>query len=225
MTLDSISPLNHPGRLKSIVEGQRLDGFFSEDCSLARWVGILRSKLVQRWVCLLVIKDLNQLTLELSIGNAYPDILECSPDDGTHHARSNADPFRSSRAFNRTGLIWFLFLYPMGVIGSTFYRPMHGDQRMKSFINEIEFDFDQRVSIGTDVKLSKEDVMQIVADAPEETPQEIVYQSLVTDERFLRARAQEISTKLKQGDTKVKTIEYWDELGNKGRGGALLLLP
>ena len=69
---------------------------------------------------------------------------------------------------------------------------------MKSFINEIEFDFDQRVSIGTDVKLSKEDVMQIVAEAPEETPQEIVYQSLVTDERFLRARAQEISTKLKQ---------------------------
>ena len=96
---------------------------------------------------------------------------------------------------------------------------------MKSFINEIEFGFDQRVSIGTDVKLSKEDVMQIVAEAPEETPQEIVYQSLVTDERFLRARAQEISTKLKQGDTKVKTIEYWDELGNKGRGGALLLLP
>ena len=86
---------------------------------------------------------------------------------------------------------------------------------MKSFINEIEFDFDQRVSIGTDVKLSKEDVMQIVAEAPEETPQEIVYQSLVTDELFLRARAQEISTKLKQGDTKVKTIEYWDDLGNK----------
>ena len=86
---------------------------------------------------------------------------------------------------------------------------------MKSFINEIEFDFDQRVSIGTDVKLSMEDVMQIVADAPEETPQEIVYESLVTDELFLRARAQEISTKLKQGDTKVKTIEYWDDLGNK----------
>ena len=86
---------------------------------------------------------------------------------------------------------------------------------MESFINEIEFDFDQRVSIRTDVKLSKEDVMQIVADAPEETLQEIVYQSLVTDELFLRARAQEISTKLKQGDTKVKTIEYWDDLGNK----------
>ena len=53
---------------------------------------------------------------------------------------------------------------------------------MESVINEIEFDFDQRVSIRTDAKLSKEDVKQIISDAPGETLEEIVYQSLVTDE-------------------------------------------
>ena len=86
---------------------------------------------------------------------------------------------------------------------------------MESVINEIEFTCDQRVSIRTDVKLSKDDVQQIVAEAPEETLEEIVYQSLVTDELYLRARAKEIATKLKQQGLDVKTIEYWDDEGNR----------
>ena len=88
---------------------------------------------------------------------------------------------------------------------------------MESVINEIEFDFDQTVSIRTDVKLSKDDVKQIVSEAPEETLEEIVYQSLVTDELYLRARAKEIVAKLKQEDLDVNRIEYWDDEGNKVR--------
>ena len=56
---------------------------------------------------------------------------------------------------------------------------------MESVINEIEFNFEQTVSIRTDVKLSKDDVKQIVSEAPAETLEEIVYQSLVTDELYL----------------------------------------
>lgn len=86
---------------------------------------------------------------------------------------------------------------------------------MESVINEIEFDFDQRVSIRTDVKLSKDDVKQIVSEAPVETLEEIVYQSLVADELYLRAKAKEITTKLKHDDIDVKRIDYWDDQGNK----------
>ena len=87
--------------------------------------------------------------------------------------------------------------------------------QLESVINEIEFDFNQTVSIRTDVKLSKDDVMQIVSEAPEETLEEIVYQSLVTDELYLRTRAKEIVTRLKQEGLEVKRIEYWDDEGNK----------
>ena len=86
---------------------------------------------------------------------------------------------------------------------------------MESVINEIEFDFDQTVSIRTDVKLSKNDLKQIVSEAPEETLEQIVYQSLVTDELYLRARAKDVTAKLKQPDLGVKRIKYWDEEGNK----------
>ena len=86
---------------------------------------------------------------------------------------------------------------------------------MESVINEIEFGFDQRVSIRTDVKLNKEDVKQIVSEAPEEMLEEIIYQSLLTDELYLRAKAKEIATKLKQEELDVKSIEYWDNEGNK----------
>ena len=86
---------------------------------------------------------------------------------------------------------------------------------MESVINEIEFNFEQTVSIRTDVKLSKDDVKQIVSEAPAETLEEIVYQSLVTDELYLRARAKEIAAKLKQDDLDVNRIEYWDDEGNK----------
>ena len=86
---------------------------------------------------------------------------------------------------------------------------------MESVINEIEFNFDQRVSIRTDVKLNKEDVKQIVSEAPEEMLEEIIYQSLLTDELYLRAMAKEIATKLKQEELDVKSIEYWDNDGNK----------
>ena len=79
---------------------------------------------------------------------------------------------------------------------------------MESVINEIEFNFEQTVSIRTDVK-------QIVSEAPAETLEEIVYQSLVTDELYLRARAKEIAAKLKQDDLDVNRIEYWDDEGNK----------
>ena len=68
---------------------------------------------------------------------------------------------------------------------------------MESVINEIEFNFEKRVSIRTDVKLSKEDLKQIVSDAPKETQEEIIYQSLITDELYLRAQAKEIAAKLK----------------------------
>ena len=78
---------------------------------------------------------------------------------------------------------------------------------MESVINEIEFNFEQTVSIRTDVKLSKDDVKQIVSEAPAETLEEIVYQSLVTDELYLRARAKEIAAKLKQDDLEVNRIE------------------
>ena len=77
---------------------------------------------------------------------------------------------------------------------------------MESVINEIEFDFDQRVSIRTDAKLSKEDVKQIISEAPEETLEEIVYQSLVTDELYLRARAKEIVAKLTGGGMETHGI-------------------
>ena len=86
---------------------------------------------------------------------------------------------------------------------------------MESVINEIEFGFDQRVSIRTDVKLNKQDVKQIVSEAPEEMLEEIIYQSLLTDELYLRAMAKEIATKLKQEELDVKSIEYWDDEGNK----------
>ena len=86
---------------------------------------------------------------------------------------------------------------------------------MESLINEIEFDFDQRVSIRTDVKLSKDDVKQIITEAPVETLEEIVYQSLVADELYLRAKAKEITTKLKRDDINVIRIDYWDDEGNK----------
>ena len=86
---------------------------------------------------------------------------------------------------------------------------------MESLINEIEFDFDQRVSIRTDVKLSKDDVKQIITEAPVETLEEIVYQSLVADELYLRAKAKEITAKLKRDDIDVKRIDYWDDEGNK----------
>lgn len=45
---------------------------------------------------------------------------------------------------------------------------------MESVINEIEFNFEQTVSIRTDVKLSKDDVKQIVSEAPAETLKEII---------------------------------------------------
>ena len=68
---------------------------------------------------------------------------------------------------------------------------------MESVINEIEFNVEKRVSIRTDVKLSKEDLKQIVSEAPKETQEEIIYQSLITDELYLRAQAKEIAAKLK----------------------------
>ena len=86
---------------------------------------------------------------------------------------------------------------------------------MESVINEIEFNFEQSVSIRTDVKLSRDDVKQIVSEAPTETLEEIVYQSLVTDELYLRARAKEIAAKLKWDTIEVNRIEYWDDEGNK----------
>ena len=86
---------------------------------------------------------------------------------------------------------------------------------MESVINEIEFDFDQMVSIRTDVKLSKDDVKQIISEASAETLEEIVYQSLVADELYLRAKAKEITTMLKCDDIEVKRIDYWDDEGNK----------
>ena len=85
---------------------------------------------------------------------------------------------------------------------------------MESVINEIEFDFYQTVSIRTDVKLSKDDVKQIVSEAPEETLEEIVYQSLVNDKLYLRARTKEVAANLQQPDLGVKKIKYWGEKGN-----------
>ena len=92
---------------------------------------------------------------------------------------------------------------------------MSAKKPMESVINEIEFNVDHTVCIRTDVKLSKDDVKQIVSEAPAETLEEIVYQSLVTDELYLRAKAKEIAAKLKQEDLDVKRIEYWDDEGNK----------
>ena len=86
---------------------------------------------------------------------------------------------------------------------------------MESVINEIEFNFEQAVSIRTDVKLSKDNVKQNVSEAPAETLEEIVYQSLVTYELYLRARAKEIAAKLKQETLEVNRIEYRDDEGNK----------
>lgn len=86
---------------------------------------------------------------------------------------------------------------------------------MESVINEIEFDFDQRISIRTDVKLSKEDVKQIVSEVPDATLEEIVYQSLVADELYLRMRAKEIAFRLKQEEPHIKRIESWDDKGKK----------
>ena len=67
---------------------------------------------------------------------------------------------------------------------------------MESVINEIEFDFDQWFSIRTDVMLSKDDVRQVISEAPVKTLEEIVYRSLVADELYLRAKAKEITIKL-----------------------------
>ena len=92
---------------------------------------------------------------------------------------------------------------------------MSAREPMKSVINEIEFNFEQTVSIRTDMKLSKVDVKQIVSEAPTKTLEEIVYQSLVTDELYLRARAKEIAAKLKQDGLEVNRIDYWDDEGNK----------
>ena len=64
---------------------------------------------------------------------------------------------------------------------------------MESVINEIEFNFEQTVSIRTDVRLSKDEVKQIDSEAPAVTQEVIVYQSLVIDELYLRARAKEIA--------------------------------
>lgn len=93
---------------------------------------------------------------------------------------------------------------------------------MNTVINEIEFDFtgkeQQIISIRTDAKLSKADVRQIVLEADEATMEEIVYQSLLADELYLRARAKEVVAKLKGEKAQaweVKTIEYWDDEGNK----------
>ena len=85
---------------------------------------------------------------------------------------------------------------------------------MESVINEIEFNFEQTVSIRTDVKLSKDDGSRS-SQKLRRNPEEIVYQSLVTDELYLRARAKEIAAKLKQDDLEVNRIEYWDDEGNK----------
>ena len=67
---------------------------------------------------------------------------------------------------------------------------------MESVINEIEFDIDQWVSIRTDVMLSKDDVRQVISEAPVKTLEEIVYRYLVADELYLRAKAKEITIKL-----------------------------
>ncbi len=64
---------------------------------------------------------------------------------------------------------------------------------MESVINEIEFNFEQTVSIRTDVRLRKDEVKQIDSEAPAETQEVIVYQSLVIDELYLRARAKDIA--------------------------------
>ena len=67
---------------------------------------------------------------------------------------------------------------------------------MESLINEIEFDFDQWFRIRTDVMLSKNDSKQTISETSAETLEEIVYQSLVADELYLRVKAKEITIKL-----------------------------
>jgi len=93
---------------------------------------------------------------------------------------------------------------------------------METVINEIAFDFtgheQQVVSIRTDLKLSKADVRQIVLEADQATMEEIIYQSLIADELYLRSKAKEVVSKLKGDQAKawtVKTIDYWDDQGNK----------
>ena len=70
---------------------------------------------------------------------------------------------------------------------------MFAREPIESVINEIEFNFEQTVSIRTDVRLSKDEVKQIDSEAPAVTQEVIVYQSLVIDELYLRARAKEIA--------------------------------
>ena len=55
---------------------------------------------------------------------------------------------------------------------------------MESVINEIEFNFEQTVSIRTDVKLSKDDVKQIVSEAPEGTLEAVSYTHLTLPTTF-----------------------------------------
>ncbi len=86
---------------------------------------------------------------------------------------------------------------------------------MESIINEVLFDFEQVVSIRTDVKLNKDDIRQIVAEADDETLEEIVYQSLAAED-YLRVKAKEVVDRLKSNRTwAVSKIDYWDDEGNR----------
>ena len=62
----------------------------------------------------------------------------------------------------------------------------------------MELVINQMVSIRTDLKRRKKDVKQTVVEASRLTLYEIVYQSLFTDKLSLRARAKEITARLKQ---------------------------
>ena len=86
---------------------------------------------------------------------------------------------------------------------------------MKSVINDVVFDFDQVVSIRTDVKLGKDDIRQIVAEADDETLEEIVYQSLVAED-YLRVKAKEVVERLKSNQPwTISKIDYLDDEGNR----------
>lgn len=86
---------------------------------------------------------------------------------------------------------------------------------MESVINDVLFDFDQVVSIRTDVKLSKDDIRQIVAEADDETLEEIVYQSLAAED-YLRVKAREVVERLKSNEPwAVSKIDYLDDEGNR----------
>lgn len=92
---------------------------------------------------------------------------------------------------------------------------------MKTVINEVVVNFigrgDQSISLRTDIKLSVNDISTIVSDIEQQNLEEIVYRSLISDEKFLRAKAKQIASYLK-GDTdfwEVKKIEYWDEENNR----------